>query len=452
MKQTQRKVAIIGAGITGLVIAFQLKKKGIPFTVFEKKNRSGGVIHTLSKEGFVYETGPVSGVISNPETASFFESIRDHIVPEAAGEAVRARLILKNGKWHPLPSGPLTAVTTPLFSISDKFRILLEPFRTRGDDPDETVAKMVKRRLGKSFLDYAVDPFISGIYAGNPENLVTRHALPKLYDLEQRYGSFIRGAARLKKERKGDVHWEKVTKQIFSFPGGLGSLTKRITQLAGEENFVYGTDDLTVEREKSGAYTVFTRGNSYSFTDVISTVPAPAIEQVFPFLDPKDTERINSLRYAAVAHVSVGFRKWDGIPLDAFGGLIPVREKRDILGVLFVSSLFNHRAPEGGALLSIFLGGTRRPQLAASDPEHIEKCVAQEFRSLMGIHRFSPDLFEVTRHPLAIAQYGTDTAERLEAIDRIEQVNKGLILAGSIRDGIGMADRIKQAFLVTENF
>lgn len=107
----------------------------------------------------------------------------------------------ENGRWRALPSGPLSAIATPLFFVERQIQDIGRTFRVKsGSDPMESVAGLVKRRMGTSYLHYAVDPFIAGIYAGDPEKLVTRYAMPKLDNLEQNYGSFIRGAIK-KRER-----------------------------------------------------------------------------------------------------------------------------------------------------------------------------------------------------------------------------------------------------------
>ena len=149
------------------------------------------------------------------------------------------RYILKNGQWTPLPSGLISAINTPLFTLKDKFRILGEPFRKPGSDPDESVAQLVRRRLGESFLDYAVNPFISGVYAGDPEKLITRYALPKLYALEQNYGSFIKGSIAKARQKKTELE-KKATREVFSAKGGLGNLIKALTLKIGKEKILTG--------------------------------------------------------------------------------------------------------------------------------------------------------------------------------------------------------------------
>src|SRR5512133_3474478 len=188
-----KDVVILGAGLTGMVTAHHLNKRGLDFLLVEMASRTGGVIHSVSENGFLYEEGPNSGVIGNIEVIRLFDDLAGQCELETASTNNKKRYVLKNGRWEPLPGSLKSAVKTPLFSLKDKFRILLEPFRPKGKDPHETLAGLVKRRLGQSFLDYAIDPFIIGVYAGDPARLVPKYALPKLYNLEQKYGSFIGG-------------------------------------------------------------------------------------------------------------------------------------------------------------------------------------------------------------------------------------------------------------------
>src|SRR5665647_1256793 len=181
------------------------------------------------------EAGPNTGVVSQPEIMELFDDLSGDCAIEIANPDAKKRLIWKDGKWHPLPSGLFQAITTPLFSTYDKFRILGEPFRKKGTNPDETIADLVLRRMGKSYLDYAVDPFISGIYAGDPSKLVTRFALPKLYQLEQNYGSFIGGTIKKSSEPK-DERSKRATREVFSAKGGLQNLINALVKSIGKKN------------------------------------------------------------------------------------------------------------------------------------------------------------------------------------------------------------------------
>jgi len=211
----EKDIVIIGAGLTGLTLAFYLKKQGTNVLVIEKSGKTGGVIQTVKDDGFVFETGPNTGVVGNPEVAELFEDLEGLCSLETANPSAKRRLIWKKGRWHALPSGFVSAVLTPLFTLKDKFKVLGEPFRRKGNNPKENLADLVKRRLGVSFLNYAIDPFISGIYAGDPKYLIPKYALPKLYALEQDYGSFIKGSIQKAKEKKKIRDFKKLPKKYF---------------------------------------------------------------------------------------------------------------------------------------------------------------------------------------------------------------------------------------------
>lgn len=445
-------VIIIGAGLTGLTAAHYLKKQGKNVRVIEKSSRTGGVIQTVHEDGFTFETGPNTGVLGNPDVAELFEELQKDVTLETADPAAKRRLIWKGKDWHALPSGPISAIGTPLFTWYDKFRILGEPFRKKGTKPNESVADLVRRRLGKSFLDYAVNPFISGVYAGDPEYLVTEFALPKLFNLENNYGSFVGGAMKKRKEPK-EPRDSKATREVFSAKGGLVSLIKALEKSVGLESITLGTENTQVQPDRDG-FTVTTTADGETQTirapKVISTVGGHAFAGLYPFLKDEELAPFRELEYATVTQVILGFKDWEGMPLKAFGGLIPAKENKNMLGVLFTSSFFQNRAPEGGAVLSVFMGGIRQPEMIDFNDEQIQQVLEKELVPMMKLTELKPDLQHIYRYRHAIPQYGASSKERFEMIDRLEGKYPGLILAGNIRNGIGMADRIKQARMITE--
>ncbi|MBN1822222.1 MAG: protoporphyrinogen oxidase [Prolixibacteraceae bacterium] len=440
-----KKIAIIGGGLTGLTTAYYLKKSGFDIHVFERNNRVGGVIKTNQKKGFTFESGPNTGVLSQPEAVELIEDLKDDCHLEIADDAAKARWIWKAGKWESLPSGLVGGITTPLFTFSDKLRLLGEPFRKKGSNPNESLADLVLRRMGKSFLDYAVDPFILGIYSGDPKKLITKYALPKLYNLEQNYGSFIKGS--IKKARIPKTEREKkATREIFSVSGGLENLIKALEKNIGSENITLNCKDLSVQKETEKTYKI---GNE-NFDYVVSTTGAYSLDKIFSFADPEKLKHIGKLVYAKVIQVSLGFNNWKGIPLKAFGGLVPSKENRDVLGILFLSSFLKNKAPENGVLLSVFLGGVRHPEIVGLSDREIEFIVKREVSEMMGLTEFNPDMMEIFRYQHAIPQYGIESEEKLNSIELLEKEHPGIILAGNIRDGIGMADRIKQGKTIAE--
>ena len=448
-----KDVVILGAGLTALTTAHHLKKSGMDFLMLDKANRVGGVINTISEKGYLYEEGPNSGVMGNVEVLRLFEDLKGECEIETANENVKKRYILKDGHWEALPSSLKTAVNTPLFTLKDKFRILGEPFRKAGKNPEETLADMVKRRMGQSFLDYAIDPFILGVYAGDPNRLVPKYALPKLYYLEQKYGSFIKGSFKKKFEPKTDEE-KKVTRDVFSVAGGLSKLTDALLTRIGKENIQLGISDLSVKQIGNHYIVSFTDQNGavvkLETRKVISTIGAHQLDKVITFIDTKSLSKLTALHYTKVIQVVLGFDNWKGMNLNAFGGLVPFKENRDILGVLFMSALFNNRAPKDGALLSIFMGGVRKPEVFKLTDQEIVKIIEKEICGVMHLNEFKPDLFKIIRHEYAIPQYEADSGERFETITEIENRYPGLIIGGNLRNGIGMADRILQGRMLAD--
>lgn len=453
MSKQHYSTLILGSGVTGLTLAHYLNKSKSNFLVLEKLNRHGGVIQTKSQKGFVYESGPNSGVVSHPEVVALFDDLGEAIKVEKGNELVKRRFVFKHGEWHPLPYNHITAVNTPLFTLKDKFRIMGEPFRKKGTDPDESLAELVKRRMGQSFLDYAIDPFILGIYAGDPDQLVTRHALPKLYNLEQKYGSFVKGSIKKRKEPKTELE-KRTDRAVFSFEGGLSQFTNALFESAGKEHFLFGVEGIQVNPLEGGGYSI-----SYSIDGiehqitaehVVSTFGSVGLNDVFPFIAQDDMKHLTNLKYARVVEVALGFDKWDGLPLNGFGGLIPHKEKRDVLGYLFMSSLFKGRAPEGGSLLSVFMGGVRNESLCDLDDKAILDVLEKETLDIMKLKTFNPTMIDIMRYSHAIPQYGANSEERFTTIEKVQEQYKGLTIAGNLRDGIGMADRVKQATLIAE--
>jgi protoporphyrinogen/coproporphyrinogen III oxidase len=439
-KSDKKRVAIAGAGLTGLTIAFYLKKAGIDFKIYERSDRPGGVIQTHHENGFTYESGPNTGVLNRLEAVELLEDLKDYCKVEIADNTAKARWIWKNNKWEPLPSGLVKGITTPLFTFPDKLRLLTEPFRKKGENPNETLAELVLRRMGKSFLNYAIDPFILGIYSGDPSRLVTQYAFPKLYQLEQDYGSFIGGAFKKAMEPKSETD-KKVTKEIFSVEGGLGNLITALTENIGEENINLNCKDLSFIK-KGNKYTVGI--DKEEFTHVISATGSYELKNLFPFIEKNHTRTVNKMAYSRVVQVALGFKNWEGIPLRAFGGLVPHIENRRILGVLFISSFLKNKAPQEGALLSVFLGGIRNSGIPDMTDDGIIQIVEEELKEMLKLESFNPDLIKVFRYQHAIPQYGIESEDKLKTIAEIEARFPGLILAGNIRDGIGIADRIKQ--------
>lgn len=461
----QATVTVVGAGLTGLTTAYWLSRKGISVRVVETKDRIGGQIRTCHQGSYIYETGPTTGSVSTPEVAELMADLAvtsgGSCLLETAPDAAKRRLIWKGDRFHELPSGLVSAITTPLFRFSDKLRILGEPWRKRGDNPDESIASLAARRLGRSFVDYAVDPFISGVYAGNPDQLVTRYALPKLYALERDYGSFVRGAFAKMRQPKSDRD-RLATKKVFSAKQGLSNIPEAEARLIGMDHIRLGVSQVTVNPCGDRWQTTYTDadGNACVVESqwVVTTCGAYNLPDLLPFVSDERMDAISRLVYAPVMEVNVGMPDTYGGDYQAFGGLVPTVERQQILGILFPSACFTQRAPEGGALFSFFLGGIKHPELLDKDDDEIRSLVMHCLHKMLKFPaEAKPDFIHISRHHRAIPQYGADSGRRFEAVASLEHQFPGLVIAGNLRDGIGMGHRITQgakianAIAVTNN-
>lgn len=429
-----QKVAIIGAGITGLTAAFKLQQRGIECVVYEASERIGGCIKTVREDGYLVECGPNSLLDTHPDLGRLIEKLglEDERLP--ASPTARNRFIVRDGKPIALPTSPVAFLKSNAFSTRAKLRLLKEPFIKSRSNEQESLADFVKRRLGQEFLDYAVNPFVSGVYAGDPAKLATCHAFPKLYALEQEYGSLIKGAIKGARQRKQRAEVASKDARMYTFNDGLGALPKRLGEKLGDairlEYPIAGIEPLNSNRWKVG---------SEAFSDVLLAIPAHAMTRLdTPFaLSPLD-----EIYYPPVTSLSLGFGLNQFMhALDGFGMLIPKIENRFSLGALFPSSIFHDRAPPGMALLTVFIGGAKSPERALLSKDEIRTNVLNDLRDLLGLEG-EPDYQRFSVWPKAIPQYNVGYETFLNHMQQIETAHPGIHFAGHYRDGISVANSI----------
>lgn len=449
-----KPIAIIGAGITGLTAAFYLQRKGLPVVVYEAFGRVGGVIQSLRAEGYLAEFGPNTILETSPKIGQL---VRDAGLEsrrlEPASEA-QARYLVRYKRPIAMPGSPLGFFTTKLFTSTAKLALLREPFvPPRRDGPEESIAEFVLRRLGREFLDYAIDALVAGVYAGDPYKLSLPQAFPKLAQLEVRYGSLIKGQILGARERKkrGEIAKDRAPK--FSFDEGLQVLPETLRERLGPavrmETAVTGLcrmnggwvlESMEAGRPARAEHSaVIYAGTAYKLAQLQIKIEAPLSFASF-----------SEIRYPPVASVVLGFRREDvAHPCEGFGMLIPRAEGFKILGTIFSSSLFPNRAPRGHLTLTSYVGGERFPELASLPSEKLITLTCEDLRVLLGV-RGPPTFQHSVYYPKAIPQYNLGYGRYRELMNQVETQAPGLFFAGHYRDGVSLSDSIVSGCNVAE--
>jgi len=455
-KDRSTQVAVIGAGISGLCTAHYLTGQGIDTRVIERSNRPGGTIESKRVDGFLIDFGPNSALETTPLLGEMFGRLGATSSLQYASERAKNRYILRDGQLHALPLSPGAFVRTPLFSTSAKLGLLKEPFVRPGDpDRDESLADFVRRRLGSEFLDYAINPFVSGVYAGVPEKLSVRSSFPKLFELEQRYGSLIKGTVkgmRERRRRRKSGEQSRAAARMFSFAGGMQTVVNALTDVLGDRIHT-DTRPLCIEKKDSG-FAVHVRSDDgdwiLSCDAVVLAIPAHAYKELDFTMSFPIGEQLAEIAYPPVSVVFLGYKANPAtVPLDGFGFLIPEREKRGSLGTIWNSTLFPDRAPGDGVSLTTFVGGTRQPNNALLDEGPIIDLVRRDLDALLGI-RAAPDVVAVRRWERAIPQYNLGHSKIVDKIEAFEDKNPGLYVSGNFRGGVSISDCVTQAHAISE--
>lgn len=436
MSTERLDVLVVGAGISGLTTAFHLARGGRRVAVLEATERVGGSIETRVDGAWRFEMGP-NTVVEND--ASVGRLIRDCGLEGekvTASTTAKRRFLYKAGRLVPLPGGPGGFLATPLFPLGAKLRLLREPWVARpSGGAEESIAQFVRRRLGQAFLDYAVGPFVSGVYAGDPERLSVRWAVPKIYALEREHGSLIRGALA---KRKGPAPGGA----MISFRDGLAELPRKLAREIGGVRTGVACEKVIRE---NGIFRAETSAGPIEAQRVVLAVPADAAARLLDETTAGASRLFAEIPYAAVAVVSLGWRREDvGHPLGGFGFLAPRKEGLRVLGCLFPSEIFPGRAPEGHVALAAFAGGRTDPEVAAWDDERIVSTVVAELRGPLGL-RGEPAFRFVRRWPRAIPQYELDHGRFVERAQEIEHALPGLRIGGSFLAGVSVPDCIRNA-------
>jgi len=439
---------VVGGGISGLSTAWWLGKAGARVEVWESTQRPGGKIQTRCYRGFRMEQAATMLVESNDRIRHFLaQAGLDQF--RHPGNPPAKRYLVNNGKLVSLPQTPLALLSSALWSRRGLLRMMLEPLIPGRRPDDETVREFITRRFGTELYDKAMEPYIAGALASDPERACARSVLPQLTAMERRFGSIVIG-----------MLWQRLRGRAPScrpvpvfFTGGMQTLTD---QLAADPvvGFRSGLRIVEISRHKGGwKVHAESAGGEVSVyaRHLVLSIPAADAARLVSALDTELAELLGGIEYAPLSVVHLGFDKNQiRHSLDGSGFLLPRQEQKPVNGVLWMSSLVPDCAPQGKALMTAYIGGARNPQAVQWTDERSHDAVLATLDGLLGV-RGSPDCFHIMRHVAALPQYIDGFHTRVRAIAERCAKHQRLHLSANYLGGVAVRARIEQGYLCASN-
>ena len=438
-------VIVIGAGISGLACAYRLKKRGCDVLALEASDFPGGMIRSVEENGYLFETGPQSF----STTAQLNELIDDlGLASELVTAPAKApRYILVNGELRTVPLSPGSFLASSLLSWATKFSILREPFsKSVPPEDDESIAAFVRRKFTPELMELLVGPFVSGIYAGDPEKISLRTAFPTIHEAEKTAGSIVRGMKGATKNRTG----QRVKSTLVSFRHGNQALPDALAAKLGDSLRI-GVQVSAIARASDRRFAVTSTAGQFDAEHVVLATPTNVAAELLRPIAEAAASALSQIEYAPVAVVSLGFSEADvARNLDGFGFLVPRTAGIRTLGTIWNSSLFPNRSDHGDVLVTSFLGGATDPEaIRLSDEALVEqasKDVDAPLELILG-----PQISKVSKYPRAIPQYNLGHTTRLAAIAEDLAKIPGLYLTGNYLNGPSIGACVEHAQSVAES-
>jgi oxygen-dependent protoporphyrinogen oxidase len=443
-------VVVAGAGISGLALAFELRRLGVAVVVLEREERAGGKIESDHRGGYLCERGPASyrdrsGSIASLATAL---GIDNRVV--LAGAAAERRLVAARGRLHDTPATVRTFALSSLLSWPAKLRASLDlalPRGPSGRGGDESVAAFARRRLGVQAGERLLQPLVSGLYAGDPEQVSLPSAFPLVAAMERNQRSFM-----LAMRREFAAARAKTAPRLASFRGGLDELTSALAAHLGQD-LRLGARLLAVEKV-GDAYRVAVeeRGQTQSLEAraVVMAVPAHVATGLLGRLDGEIAGTLAQIPYVPVTLVHLGYPASAlARPVDAYGFFVPPSEPLRVLGGIFPSQFFHERAPEGFHLFSVRTGGARHPEAFSMPEAELVSLADGELRGLLGVTA-APSFVHIVRHEHALPQYTLGHMGRVASLEEGERRLPGLFFHGNAYHNAGVPELVSRSLKLAE--
>jgi oxygen-dependent protoporphyrinogen oxidase len=431
-------VAIIGAGISGLSLAYFLEKKGINYELFEASSRVGGLISSTKVDNYLLETGPNS-ILCDDFILDFLKELgleQDFIYPTSDSHN---RYIYKNGRYQKLPDNPISLVLSSFFSWKTKLAVFREMNKKAVQKKDETLAQFFERRFSKEIVDYALNPFVSGIYAGDPEQLLLNKTFPSLIEYEQNYGSVLKGLIKNKTGKR---------KQSLNFTKGMELLPKAIASKLS--HIKLNTSVISLSKNNDKTFELQTNEGVKTANKIVFACSTKATSKILLSFKPELSSIINSIDYPPMTAVYSAFKKADvGFKLAGFGGLNPKIENQFSAGSIWTSSILPDRCPNDEVLFTSFVGGVQYKEHTNFSDDEIKQRVGHELMQQYNI-KTKPVFQHITKWPLALPQYTVALNNVYDQIAHQEQ--EGIFFSSNWNEGISLGDCIKKGEKFSRKF
>lgn len=439
-------VVIVGGGISGLTAAYRLHRAGVPFVLLEASDRLGGMLRTERVDGYTLEYGADAILTRKPWARQLAAELGLDVLP--INKPPRSTYVLHRGETVPLPEG--LALLAPsnwpaflrsrLFTPAGKLRAAMDLFIPRRcETTDETLADFVTRRLGREMLDTVGDPMLAGVFNGEADRQSMLATFPQFPALEREYGSLIRGVRAKQREAAKPTD----ERPFFSFANGVQSLPEAIAAKLQSRDL---RTNAAVERVAcvDDAYRVtLADGETIDAAALIVTTGAGVASNLLRGLAPTAADTLATIRYTGIGTAYAAFRREDvPHPLDGFGLVIPRTEGRAIDGMMWSTTKWTGRAPDGQALVRVFFGGPHTRRVLDYDDATLRRIVRAELAEILGVTA-EPLLWRVHRWGAGYPQYDLGHLDRVAAIER--SLPPGVVVTGNAYRGVGVPDCVRQA-------
>src|ERR1044072_4990726 len=450
-------IVVVGGGITGLAAAHRVQEinPSIKITLLEASDRLGGTIQTEYRDGFLLERGPDSFISEKPEALALAKRLGLESQIIQTNETFRRSFIVRNGRLRPVPDGfQLLApsrmwpfITSDILSLAGKARMAADLFLPRkSTNRDESLASFVRRRLGNEALARMAQPMVGGIYTADPETLSLRATLPRFLDMEQKHRSLILAMLRQGRAQKTGTSGARYS-LFLSFERGMQVLTDALTGI--NVDFMLNTRVQRLNFDQG--WTVVTdKGERLKADAVCLAVPSFIAASLVSDVDTRLADKLRAIKYASTATINFGYRRTAiKHPLNGFGFVVPVVEKRSLIACTFSSVKFAGRAPNDHVLLRAFAGGALQPEIFALDEATMATRVEADLRELLGISE-EPLFVEVAKWERSMPQYEVGHLDRVNEIEKLVAEHSGLAVAGNSYRGAGIPDCIRSGEVAAE--